>query len=150
MGSKSRAIPFLAGGAIAAGAFVFFGWDLAHHHMAYSPNAPSPLWEKVWFVWLMVLLAPFIHWFRGRDVDTRPWTAGVIENSAIIYIPRDGSSYLLEVLYSFFANGRRYFGYYADFFETVREAEAVLAKMQASSPTVRYQSDDPLVCEILL
>jgi hypothetical protein len=146
MRSLSRATPFLFGSVLAAGVFCFFAWDLAHHHAAYSPQAPHSSLTR--FLPLIVYLAAFVASGLGRLHQRRsrswPFTPATIESGSVDMVTRDGRwAYLLKASYSYSVDGERYGGNYTELFSTASEAEGVLESLREMPPPVRYKPGDP-------
>jgi Protein of unknown function (DUF3592) len=143
--AASRATPFFIGVALAIGAFVFLGWDLAHHYVSYSPGRPPSSWGKLWPVpiWLAALAPAGIHRLRRLQSQSWPCAATTIEGDSIAFRRGRHSSYcLVTVAYAYSVNGERYGGVDTGRFRNELEAETALKNMRCSLPA-RYNPTDP-------
>ena len=145
---------FLIGGAMAAALFVFFGWDLAHHYTAYSPDRHGFPWAKIIFLvpWAVVLAMYGSRWLRKQQAASWPSAASRIESGSVGAIPRRGGrcSYLLSIAYSYTVDGETYGGVHSEILDTESDAQSVLASLKALPPLVRYKPEDPMESEMLL
>ena len=141
VGSDSKATPSIVGAALAVGIFLFFGWDLAHHHVPYSPQKPSLLTKlgPAWF-WLAAFAVRGVGRLRQRRSGSWPSAATTIESGSVDVA---GRVYLLKAAYWYSVDSERYGGTYTETFAGSREAEAVLKSLREYPPPARYKPGDP-------
>src|ERR1035441_7752126 len=139
MGSGSKATPFIVGAVLAVGVFLFFGWDLAHHYVPYSPQPPhfSVMRFLPLTIWLAALaLRGVVRWVRQRQSRSWPYAAVTIESGSIdmVQTRQNGWVYPLKASYSYFVKGERYGGNYTETFASLSEAEGVLKSLREIPP----------------
>jgi len=140
----SRVTAFVFGTAAAIALFAFFGWDLmAHHWIPYVPNRPESSFFRLLpaVIWLAAFLRASLRWLRRRQSRYWPYAQSTIEGGSIT--DAEGRSCLLTVAYSYFVNGERYGGVYAESFRGESDAQAVFERLRRLPPPVRYKPGSP-------
>lgn len=136
---------------MAVGVFLFFGWDLAHHYVPYSPHTPASSLFRLLplLLWLatVALRLGGVGWLRQRQSRSWPYAPATIENGSVDVVTRNGRwAYLLKASYSYSVDGETYGGNYTELFGTASEAEGVLKSLRELPPPTRYKPGDPSEC----